>query len=154
VATWQWQRESPKSFLGNPNVVLGSPTLVANEVNELAKENAPETKDIIRNLRAIQGDSKGPVEAVGLRYGIINQINDIFKSIAPAVDEQTSTTNEIARNVQEATRGGSQYAGNFNPVAQAAKSTAQGSNARQTASGGLACMAAELQKIISQLKYN
>ena len=55
--------------------------------------------------------------------------------------------------MQEAARGGSQVAENIIAVAQAAKSTTQGASDTQTASGELARMAAELQKIVSQFKY-
>jgi methyl-accepting chemotaxis protein len=128
--------------------------VVANEVKELAKETAKATKDISQKIEAIQADSKGAVEAIGQISSIINEINDISNTIATAVEEQTATTNEIARNVQEAARGGSQVAENMVAVAQAAKSTTQGASDTQTASGELARMAAELQKIVSQFKYD
>ena len=87
--------------------------VVANEVKELAKETAKATEDISRKIEAIQGDTKGAVEAIGQISGIINQINDISNTIASAVEEQTATTNEIARNVQEGAKGGSQVAENI-----------------------------------------
>jgi methyl-accepting chemotaxis protein len=128
--------------------------VVANAVKELAKETAKATKDISQKIEAIQGDTKGAVEAIGQISGIINEINDISNTIATAVEEQTATTNEIARNVQEAARGGSQVAENIGAVAQAARSTTQGASDTHTASGELARMAAELQKIVAQFKYD
>jgi methyl-accepting chemotaxis protein len=128
--------------------------VVANEVKELAKETAKATEDISRKIEAIQGDTKGAVEAIGQISGIINQINDISNTIASAVEEQTATTNEIARNVQEGAKGGSQVAENIVAVAQAAKSTTQGANDTQTAAGELARTAAELQKVLTQFKYD
>jgi methyl-accepting chemotaxis protein len=128
--------------------------VVANEVKELAKETAKATEDISEKIEAIQGDTKGAVEAIGQISGIINQINDISATIASAVEEQTATTNEIARNIEEVARGGSQVAENIVAVAQAAKSTTEGANDTQTASGELSRMAAELQKIIGQFKFD
>jgi methyl-accepting chemotaxis protein len=128
--------------------------VVANEVKELAKETAKATEDISRKIEAIQGDTKGAVEAIAQISTIINQINDISNTIASAVEEQTATTNEIARNVQEAAKGGSQVAENIVSVAQAAKSTTQGANDTQTAAGELARMAAELQKVVAEFKYD
>jgi methyl-accepting chemotaxis protein len=128
--------------------------VVANEVKELAKETAKATEDISRKIEAIQGDTKGAVEAIGQITTIINQLNDISNSIASAVEEQTATTNEMARNVQEGAKGGSLVAENIVAVAQVAKSTAQGANDTQTASGELAHMAAELQKVVAQFKYD
>ena len=127
--------------------------VVANEVKELAKETAKATEDISRKIEAIQTDTKGAVEAIGEISGVIHQINDISSTIASAVEEQTATTNEIARNVQEGARGGSQVAENIVAVAQAAKSTTQGAGDTQTAAGELARMAGELQKIIAQYKF-
>jgi hypothetical protein len=70
------------------------------------------------------------------------------------VEEQTATTNEIARNVQEGAKGGSQVAENIVAVAQAAKSTRQGANDTQTAAGELARMAAELQEVVSRFRFD
>ena len=70
------------------------------------------------------------------------------------MEEQTATTNEIARNVGEAAKGSSQIAENVVAVATAAKSTTQGANDVQTASGELARMAAELQRLVMQFKYD
>jgi methyl-accepting chemotaxis protein len=128
--------------------------VVANEVKELAKETAKATEDISRKIEAIQGDTKGAVEAIGQISGIINQINDISNTIASAVEEQTATTNEIARNVQEGAKGGAQVAENIVAVAQVAKSTTQGANDTQTAAGELSRMAAELQKVVSRFRFD
>jgi methyl-accepting chemotaxis protein len=128
--------------------------VVANEVKELAKETAKATEDISRKIEAIQTDTKGAVDAIGQISGIINQINDISSTIASAVEEQTATTNEIARNVQEGAKGGAQVTENIASVAQAAKSTTQGANDTQTAAGELARMAAELQKVVSRFRFD
>jgi hypothetical protein len=50
-------------------------------------------------------------------------------------------------------RGGSQVAENIIAVAQAATSTTHGASDTQTVSGELERMAAELQRIVSQFKY-
>jgi methyl-accepting chemotaxis protein len=128
--------------------------VVANEVKELAKETAKATEDISRKIEAIQDNTKGAVEAIGQISAVILQINDISNTIASSVEEQTATTNEITRNVQEGAKGGAQVAENIVAVAQAAKSTTQGANDTQTAAGELARMAAELQKVVSGFKFD
>ena len=128
--------------------------VVANEVKELAKETAKATEDIGRKIDAIQGDTKGAVEAIGQITTVINQLNDISNTIASSVEEQTATTNEISRNVQEGAKGASQVAENIVSVAQAAKSTTQGANDTQTAAGELTRMAAELQKVVSRFRFD
>ncbi len=128
--------------------------VVANEVKELAKETAKATEDISRKIEAIQADTKGAVESIGEITTVIHQINDISNTIASAVEEQTATTNEIARNVQEGARGGAQVAENIVAVAQAAKSTTQGAKDTQTAAAELARMAAELQNVVARFRFD
>jgi methyl-accepting chemotaxis protein len=128
--------------------------VVANEVKELAKATARATDDISRKIEAIQTDTRGAVEAIGGISAIIRQINDIQNSIAGAVEEQTATTNEIARNVAEAARGSSEIARNITRVAEGAQNTTAGANDTENAASGLAKMAADLQKLVAQFKYD
>jgi methyl-accepting chemotaxis protein len=127
--------------------------VVANEVKELAKQTAKATEDISRKIEAIQGDTKGAVEAIGQIGTIINQINDIQNTIASAVEEQTATTGEISRNVGEAARGSSEIAANVSGVAQAARSTTEGASNTKSSADDLAKIAHELQKLVSGFKY-
>jgi len=127
--------------------------VVANEVKELAKETAKATEDISQKIEAIQGDTREAVGAIAQISEIINQINDISSTIASAVEEQTATTNEIARNVAEAAKGSSEIASNITGVAQAARSTSDGATNTQAASSALATMAAELQQLVSHFKF-
>jgi methyl-accepting chemotaxis protein len=127
--------------------------VVANEVKELAKQTAKATEDISRKIEAIQGDTKGAVEAIAQIGKIINQINDIQNTIASAVEEQTATTGEISRNVSEAAKGSSEIAENVTGVAQAARSTTEGASNTKSSADELAKIAQELQKLVSQFKY-
>jgi methyl-accepting chemotaxis protein len=127
--------------------------VVANEVKELAKETAKATEDISQKIEAIQTDTKGAVEAIAEISAVINQINDISNTIASAVEEQTATTNEIGRNVAEASKGSAEIAQNITGVAQAAQSTTQGATDTQGAAVELSRMAAELQQVVGQVKF-
>ncbi len=127
--------------------------VVANEVKELAKETARATEDIGRKIEAIQQDARGAVGAINEITSIINRINEIQITIAAAVEEQTSTTNEITRNVTEAARGSSEIAQNITGVATAAQSTTAGANDTQTSASSLARMASELSQLLSKFTY-
>ncbi len=127
--------------------------VVANEVKELAKQTAKATEDISRKIEAIQGDTKGAVEAIGKISSIINQINDIQNTIASAVEEQTATTGEISRNVNEAAKGSNEIAQNITGVAQAARSTTEGAGHTKSSADELARLAIDLQKLVAQFKY-
>jgi hypothetical protein len=70
-------------------------------VKELAKQTAHATGDIRSKIEAIQADTKGSVQAIGTITSIINQIHDLSAAISAAVEEQTATTGEIARNISE-----------------------------------------------------
>jgi methyl-accepting chemotaxis protein len=127
--------------------------VVANEVKELAKQTAKATGDISRKIEAIQADTKGAVDAIAQIGTIISQINDIQNTIASAVEEQTSTTGDISRNVAEAARGSNEIAQNIIGVAQAARSTTEGASNTKGSADELSRMALDLQKLVAQFKF-
>jgi len=128
--------------------------VVANEVKELAKETAKATEDISQKIEAIQRDTHEAVQAIDQIGLIIKQINEIQGTIASAVEEQTATTNEIARNVSEAAKGSTEIARNITSVAQAAVSTTEGVTNTRTVAEDLARLASELLNLVSQAKNN
>jgi methyl-accepting chemotaxis protein len=127
--------------------------VVASEVKELAKQTARATGEIGQKIEAIQGDSKSAVQAIEEISTIIHHINDISDSIAVAVEEQTVTTNEIGRSVQEAARGVDSIANNISGVATAAKDTTVGAHEMQKASQELSQMASRLQSVVSKFTF-
>ncbi|HWW85800.1 MAG TPA: methyl-accepting chemotaxis protein [Vicinamibacterales bacterium] len=128
--------------------------VVATEVKELADETAKATKQIGEKIEAIRNGTHQAVTVIGDIGGIIAQMHDISTTIASAVEEQTATTREIARNVSEAALGESHVTENISSVAQAATMTSGGAKTTQRAADELAGMAAELQKIVSLFKYS
>jgi len=128
--------------------------VVANEVKELAKQTADATEDISRKIAAIQGDTREAVKAIEQVSQIITHINDISTTIAGAVEEQSATVNEIRRNVGEAYKGSVEIAQNITQVAHVAQNTASGVSQMQNAASELASMAAQLQRVVGQFKYD
>jgi hypothetical protein len=124
--------------------------VVANEVKELAKQTAQATEEIGQKIGAIQSDTTDAVKAIGEITAIINQVNDISNTIASAVEEQTATTTEIGRNVQEAAKGSAEIATNIAGVATAAKATADGALKVQRSSQAVNGMAGELGLLVTQ----
>jgi methyl-accepting chemotaxis protein len=124
--------------------------VVANEVKELAKETAKATEEIGQKIEAIQGDTKGAVQAIGEISGVINQINDISNTIASAVEEQTVPTNELGRNASEAAKGTNEIAKNHAGVAEAARSTTAGTVDTEKAARALSQMAGQLQTLVAE----
>ena len=126
--------------------------VVANEVKELAKQTATATEEISQKIEAIQNDTKGAVSAIEEIGKIINQINDIQNTIASSVEEQTATTNEIARNAAEAAKGSNEISKNITNVSEAARSTTEVANNTLTAATELSKLAAELKRVVEQGK--
>jgi methyl-accepting chemotaxis protein len=127
--------------------------VVANEVKDLARETAIATEDISGKIQAIQGDSEGAVEAIARISDIIAQINDIQGTIASAVEQQSATTNEIARSVSGAAQGANDITANIGGVAEVAMQTSQGTADTERAAGELSRMAAELKTLVGRFRY-
>ncbi len=127
--------------------------VVANEVKELAQETAKATEDIARRVLAIQGDTTAAVTAIGEISSIVAQISDRQTTIASAVEEQTATTNEMARSVQEAAQGSGQIADNITGVSTAADSTTQALTQTRTAVDELSRMASDLRTTVGRFTY-
>jgi methyl-accepting chemotaxis protein len=119
--------------------------VVAAEVKQLANETAKVTEDVHSKIRAIQSDVKGAVEAIGEIVGIIQRINGIQMIIASAVEEQSSTAAEIARNVANAAIGNSEVTEGIARVAEIALKTAQATEQTRVASVDLEKMSSELR---------
>lgn len=124
--------------------------VVANEVKELAKETAKATEEIGQKITLIQQDTQSAVSAIGQIGDIINEIHNIQGTIAAAVEEQTVTTNEIARNISEVAKGSSDVAMNIITVSQAAENTVKGADDSKLMSGELQNIARTLQDLTAQ----
>ncbi|MGY2081771.1 methyl-accepting chemotaxis protein [Modestobacter sp. SYSU DS0657] len=127
--------------------------VVANEVKELAQETARATEDIARRVEAIQGDTSGAVAAIGRISEVIGSINDFQLTIASAVEEQTATTNEMSRSVQEAAGGSTEIAANITGVSTAASSTTQALTQTRQAVDELSRMASDLRGSVARFTF-
>jgi methyl-accepting chemotaxis protein len=127
--------------------------VVANEVKELAQETAKATEDIARRVLAIQGDTTAAVSAIEEISTIVAQISDRQTTIASAVEEQTATTNEMSRSVQEAASGSTQIADNITHVSAAAGATTQALTQTRSAVDELSRMAADLRTTVGAFNY-
>jgi methyl-accepting chemotaxis protein len=99
--------------------------VVASEVKSLANQTAKATDEIAGQIAAIQGATKGAVEAIRGIDGTIGQINEISTAIAVAIEEQGATTSEITRNTQETARGTEEVSRNIAGVSEAVSRTGE-----------------------------
>jgi methyl-accepting chemotaxis protein len=97
--------------------------VVASEVKQLANQTANATDEISVKITEIQGATNRSVEAIKVIAETIGRINEISGTISAAVEQQAATTQEIARNIQEASSGTSQVTTNIEDVSRAANDT-------------------------------
>jgi len=128
--------------------------VVADEVKELAKQTTAATEEISTKITTIQTDTEKAVQAIKEISEVINQINGISNTIASAVEEQTATTNEMDRNIAEASKGSTEIAQNITGVATAAQSTSGGATQTQSAASELSRMSSELQKLVGRFRIS
>jgi len=127
--------------------------VVANEVKDLARETAEATEEISAKILAIQEDSEGAVGAIAEISEIIAQINDIQSTIASAVEEQSATTNEIARSVSGAAQGAMDITMNISSVAEVAQQTSAGTAETGRAATELSRMAADMKNLVGHFSF-
>ncbi len=126
--------------------------VVANEVKTLARQTATATEDIAKRIAAIQTESKASSASISAITAIIEKINHATQTIASAVEEQSATTAEITRTVQDAARGGSDIAASIGTVASAAEATTKGSRSVGAAAQELARVGSDLRLLVARLR--
>ena len=107
--------------------------VVANEVKKLANETAKATEDITAQVQLMQSATSRTVEDIATILKSIDEINETATAIAGAMDEQSSATQEIARNVVEAVTGTNSVSSNIGVVSGNATQTSRASNDSLTA---------------------
>ena len=128
--------------------------VVANEVKELAKQTASATEDIRDQVEEIQESSDNAIEAINNIVQVISEINSISGVIAAAVEEQTSTTNEISHNLGNTARGANEVAQNVQHAAKGANEVSR--NVQEAAMGvnEIAKNVAELARGASEISHS
>ena len=126
--------------------------VVANEVKELAKQTAKATEEIKHKISANRENTAGAVAAIAGIKRVIDKVSQISLAIATAVEEQSATTGEMARNVSEAARGANSISENIRGVAEAAQDTSTNVGETQTATEHLSRMANQLRDLVDRFK--
>lgn len=142
--------------------------VVATEVKELAKQTAAATDDIRARIEAIQGSSNQTVESIAEISEAITHVNEVSRSIAAAVEEQSITTKEIAKTVSDVTsatetltRGVTESAGASAEIAQnivgideATRHTTSGASKTQAAGDQVNQIATTIQEMLFCFKLS
>jgi methyl-accepting chemotaxis protein len=95
--------------------------VVAAEVKALAEQTSKATAEITGHIGAVQNSTDQAASAILGIGRTIDEINHISSTIAAAVEEQGSATEEIARNVDQAAQGTTEVTRNITGVNHAAE---------------------------------
>ena len=79
--------------------------VVANEIKELAKQTTTATQHIKERITGIQESTGVAMNVVGDISDVILEVDEIIATIAHSMEEQSTSTHEIAQNISEATAG-------------------------------------------------
>ena len=97
--------------------------VVASEVKNLANQTTKATEEIGTQIGGIQSATVDSVQAIQSITKTIGEISEVASTIAAAVEEQGSATQEIARNVEQAAAGTDEVSSNIAGVTHAAGET-------------------------------
>lgn len=140
--------------------------VVATEVKELAKQTAAATDDIRGRIEAIQSSTGEAVDSIKAISDIITNVNEVARTIASAVEEQSITTKQIAGNVSQTaaaaevvSRGVTESADaskeitrSISQVDQVLNQTAAGAEQSKAAGNDLARLASDTQQLVREFR--
>jgi methyl-accepting chemotaxis protein len=132
--------------------------VVANEIKELAKQTSEATLDIKGKIANIQDRTNSAVAGIEETSQVIKTINDIVATIASAVEEQSSATQEIADNIAQVSSGVQEVNENVNQssavaslIAQDVSTVSQSASDMANNSGQVKVSAKDLRQIAQTL---
>ncbi|HET9656651.1 MAG TPA: CHASE3 domain-containing protein [Kineosporiaceae bacterium] len=126
--------------------------VVASEVKDLAQETGKASEEIANRVQTVQQETEGAVQVIESISSVVEQVNNYSGVIASAVEEQTATTNEIVRNVADASTGSASIAENILHLAESAQQTSAGVEDTRRAVDDLARMSHDLQQLVGQFR--
>nr|WP_296066337.1 methyl-accepting chemotaxis protein [uncultured Actinoplanes sp.] len=127
--------------------------VVAGEVKDLAQETARATADITAKISAMQEMTTGTADAIAAITEVIAQIDDGQRTIAAAVEEQSSTTDLMVRNVGDVSAAAGEISGTVSGITRSTEATAEGANTTRTSAERVSSAAGEIQTLIGRFRY-
>jgi methyl-accepting chemotaxis protein len=127
--------------------------VVAGEVKDLAQQTATATESIAQQIQAIRASSDEAAQAISKIGTVVAEINDTQLTIASAIEEQTTTTSEMTRNVGETALGAAEIATNISGVAQTANLTSAAANSTSTTAADLNLASNDLRELVTSFRY-
>ncbi len=142
--------------------------VVATEVKELAKQTATATDDIRARIEAIQVSTGEAVDSIKAISNVINNVNEVSRTIASAVEEQSITTRQIAdnvtttasaaesvaRGVQETASASQEITENISRVDGVLQETVAGADESRVAGERLSELASEMNSLVGAFRLD
>jgi len=119
--------------------------VVASEVKNLAAQTGKATEEITEQINTVQTETTNTVQIMTEIADAINQIGDDSTSVAAAIEEQGSATQEISRNIQQANNNALLVKDEIDMVSQSTNET-------ENAAGQLRTVVDDLSAQSGQLK--
>ena len=133
--------------------------VVANEIKELAKQTSDATQEIKGQIDLNRTSMSGTVKEIVEITSVISEIDEIVSTIAAAVEEQSTTTQEIAGNVaqtseeiSEVNQSITQSVSSSNNIAERIANVNRSADKMSASSSGINSSSEGLLKLAEQLK--
>ncbi|MEA3240400.1 MAG: methyl-accepting chemotaxis protein, partial [Pseudomonadota bacterium] len=126
--------------------------VVANEIKDLAQQTATATGEIAAKIKGIQDSTGSTVTEINEIARINREVDDIVSTIATAVEEQASTTTEIAENITQASSGLGEVNENIAQTSEVSGSIAQEIAEVNEAAGSMSNASAQVRQSAEELK--
>jgi len=131
--------------------------VVATEVKSLANQTAKATEEIGEQITAIQSATGGTVEAIASIRDIIHEMSQFSLAISAAMTQQGAATDDIARNVHEASQGTDEVARHIHGLASATQETGEASSRSLTTADQLVrqseVLKSQVQAFVDQVRH-
>ncbi len=126
--------------------------VVANEIKDLAQQTATATDEIAARIRGIQDSTGATVTEINEIARINKELDNIVSTISTAVDEQASTTREIAENIAQASSGLGEVNENISQTSEVSGTIAQEIAEVNEAAGEMSNASAQVRQSAEDLK--
>jgi len=129
--------------------------VVASEVKSLAVQTANATEDITNHILAVQDSTSGAVDAIRQIAARMQEINQFTAAVAAAVEEQSSSTDEISHNLTSAAQCTSHVVEVLGEVAGATTDTRTSAevvrDASETVAGAVSNLRLEVEDFLAKV---
>lgn len=127
--------------------------VVASEVKDLAQESGRAAEEVSRRIERIQSETSEAIAAIGNIAEHIRRVNDLQNTIASAVEEQATASNEMTRSISQAANGATTISTGIASVADATRETRADIVAAEKAAAELTELSSDLQRLVARFRY-